>query len=517
MLTRACAIAVLATLPWMAGPAMGSTVRVQINSDLRTMVPGVNAADGITSGILSHVVEGLVAFGEAGDVKPLLAESIDVSDSGLAYTFKLRSGLTFHNGAKVTADDVKWSWDHYMANPEWRCQREFSGRGIGPAKVVRVDVVDPMTVSFTLDQPSAMFLANLANYSCAMAPVIHPSSLNPDGSWAKPVGTGPFRFVEWKQGEYVRLGRFDGYVSREGGLDGYTGSKNPFIDDVYFMVVPDPATAITALRSGALDIIPYLSPSDYSGLKDDETLNISVAPNMGMVTMLMQTRDPLLQNVKLRRALAAAIDPQGLVTAASDGLATRNNSIVPSSSSYHTAVHEEGYRYDPELAKTLLAEAGYKGEPLVIQTNQRLPWSYNVAIVAQSMLQAAGINATIEVLEWTTQLDRYWKGNYQLSAFPYSANLDPAFSYGAILGDKDELPQRIWEDEAALELNAQAMQTSDRAERQALFDRLHQLFLEQVPMLMLYNNIDLGASSKRIEGYRTWQARPRLWEVRVKD
>jgi len=498
----------------MAAPAMASSVRVQINSDLRTTVPGVNAADGITAGILLHTVEGLVAFGEAGDVKPLLAESVEVSKDGLAYTFKLRSGLHFHNGAPVAAEDVKWSWDYFMANAEWRCQREFDGRNA--TKVVEVKIVDPLTISFILDKPNAMFLATLAKPDCAMAPVIHKSSLNADGSWAHPVGTGPFRFVEWKRGEYVRLGRFDGYLSREGGLDGYTGSKRPFIDDVYFMVVPDAATAIAALRSGSLDIIPYLSPSDYGGLKDDKTLTISAAPNMGMVTLLMQTRDPLLRNLKLRQAIAAAIDSEQLIAGTSDGLATKNNSIVPSSSSYHTAVHDVGYRYDPALAKKLLAEAGYKGEELVIQTNQRLPWSYNVAIVTQSMLQAVGINAKLEVVEWTTQLDRYWKGNYQLSAFPYSAQLDPAFSYGNILGDKDVQPQKIWDDEEARALNAQSMQTGDRAERQALFDRLHRRFLEQVPMLMLYNNIDLGASSNRVEGYRTWQARPRLWEVRVK-
>ena len=495
-------------------PAGGSAVRVQISSDMRTMVPGIDAADGLTSGILLHLVEGLVAFGETGDVKPLMAEAVQVSPDGLSYTFQLRKGLRFHNGAEVTAADVEWSWGYFMRQGEWRCQREFDGRGI--AKVVGVRVEDPLTITFILDKPNAMFLATMARPDCAMAPVVHKSSLSADGTWARPVGTGPFRFVEWKRGEYVRLHRFEEYVSREGGVDGYTGSKQVFIDDLYFVVVPDTSTAIAALKSGAIDVIPYLSPSEYSALKNDPAITMSVTPNMGMITLLFQTRDPLLKNDTLRQALAAAVDTERLAAAASDGLARRNNSVVPSSSAYHTAVHDEGYRYDPVLAKRLLAEAGYKGERLVIQTNQRFPWSYNVAIVAQSMLQAAGVNVTLEVLEWTTQLARYWNGSYQISAFPYSAQLDPAFGYQTILGSKDEQPQKVWEDRTALALNAQAFRTADRASRQPLFDQLHRLFLRQVPMLMIYNNIDVGASARRIEGYQTWQARPRLWEVRIK-
>lgn len=511
-LARICLLSVFVGLGTV--PAAAAGLRVQINSDMRTTMPGVNAADGISNGIHLHIVEGLVAFGETGEVKPLLAESISVSQDGRTYSFKLRQGLRFHNGAPVTAEEVKWSWTYNMANAEWRCRREFDGHGV--AKVLDVATPDQETVVFTLDRPSAMFLPAMARPDCAMAPVIHRSSLHADGSWARPVGTGPFQFIEWKRGELIRLGRFADYRSREGGVDGYTGSKRPLVDELTFVVVPDSATAIAALKSGALDVIPYLSPSEFALLKDDPSLNISRSPNMGMITLLMQTRDPLLQNAKLRRAIAAAIDMEELTAAASDGLAHRNNSIVPSSSSYHSAAHDEGYRFDPALAKRLLAESGYRGEELVIQTNQRLPWSYNVAVVAQAMLQSAGIKVRLEVLEWTTQLDRYWKGNYQLSAFPYSAQLDPAFSYQNILGDKDQQPQKIWDDADARELNLRAMGTGNRDQRQALFDALHQRFLSQVPMLMLYNNVDLGVSRKVVVGYRTWQARPRLWEVTLK-
>ncbi len=502
-----------ATALALASPAIAAPLRVQINSDMRTSTPGVSAADGISNGIHLHIVEGLMAFGEAGDVKPLLAESVSVSPDGKTYSFQLRDGLRFHNGAAVTADDVKWSWDYFMGHGDWRCRREFDGSGI--AKVEQVTIPDSRTIVYRLDRPNAMFLAILARPDCAMAPVIHRSSLNPDGTWSKPVGTGPFRFLEWKRGEMVRLGRFENYANRGGPIDGYTGGKRPLVDEVQFTVVPDNATAIAALKTGNLDIIPYLSPSEFSGLKDDRTLQISRAPNMGMVTLLMQTQDPLLQDVRMRHAIAAAVDTEELALAASDGLAKRNNSIVPSTSSYHTTAHDEGYRFDPALARKLATEAGYKGEELVIQTNQRFPWSYNVAIVSQAMLQAAGFKVRLEVLEWTTQLDRYWKGNYQFSAFPYSAQLDPAFSYQNIIGDKTRLPQKIWDDDHARDLNQRTMETSDRASRQALFDALHRRFLSEVPMLMLYNNIDLGVSRQGVEGYRSWQARPRVWEVTI--
>ncbi len=517
MTRRGLASAALLMGAFTAGaPALASSLRVQLNADIRSTSPGVNRDDN-TDAVVLHVVEGLVAYGDNAEVKPLLAESVAVSDDGRTYTFKLRKGVKFHNGAELGSADVLWSWQHYM-NPktEWRCLAEHDGRG--RAKVEAVDAPDADTVVFRLDRPSALFLANLARTDCGMTGILHQDSVKPDGSWDKPVGTGPFRFTEWKRGEYIRLSRHEAYASRDGGPDGYAGSKRPLVDELRFIVVPDSSAAKAGLLRGDLDVVPNIPNADVRELEKEPKVQLSISTNMGTVGVLLQTRDPLLANVKLRQAIAAAIDTEQLVAAVTEGLGKRNNSIVPLTSRYYGAVEAQGYEHDPATARRLLAEVGYKGEPLVLFTNKRYPASFEAAVIVQAMLAAAGINVRLEVLEWATQLDRYNAGNYQMMAFLYSPRLDPALSFDAIMGPKDKQPRKVWDDPEAQALLDRAMVVSDPAERQRLFDELHRRFIAAVPMLMFYNGIDPGAVSRRVKGYRSSIfSKPLLWEVGLAD
>jgi peptide/nickel transport system substrate-binding protein len=499
----------------LAGSAFAaSAVKVQLNADIRSINPGVNRDDN-TDAVVLHIVEGLVAYGEDAQVKPLLAQSVAVSEDGKTYSFKLRQGVTFHNGASLTSADVVWSWNRYMdPKTEWRCLSEFDGRG--RAKVLSVAAPDPATVTFTLDSPSALFLANLARTDCGMAAVLHKDSLKPDGSFDKPIGTGPFKFGEWKRGEFVRLEKFAGYASLSGQVDGYAGGKRPLVDEVRFLVIPDSSTAKAALLRGDIDIVPDVANNEVRELRKSDKVEVAVVSNMGLVGLLIQTRDPLLQNVKLRQAIAAALDVPELVAAVTDGLGKPNNSIVPLMSSYHGPAQKQGYKFDPAAAKKLLQEAGYKGEPIVMLANKRYPQSFDSAVIAQQMLQGIGLNVSIEVLEWATQLDRYNKGNYQMQAFPYSARLDPSLSFESIMGPKDKQPRKVWDDPQSQALLDQSMLVSDKAQRQKLFDELHRRFIDQVPMVMLYNGLDAGVVSRKVKGYQpSILSKPRLWEVTV--
>ena len=234
-----------------------------------------------------------------------------------------------------------------------------------------------------------------------MTGIIHKDSLKADGSWDKPIGTGPFKFGEWRRGEFVRLSKFDGYANRgDGKPDGYSGSKRPLVNEVRFMVIPDSAAAKAALQRGNIDVVPDVANADVTELKTNPDLGLSIAQNMGISTLLLQTRDPLLSNVKLRQAIAAALDTPQIAAAVTEGLAKHNNSVVPLASAYHTAAHDQGYKYDPAAAQKLLQEAGYKGEPIVILANKRYPQTFASSVLIQAMLQSVGINATLEVLEW---------------------------------------------------------------------------------------------------------------------
>jgi peptide/nickel transport system substrate-binding protein len=502
----------LAALPGLAQAA--TTLRVQLPFDIRSINPGVNR-DHNTDGVVLHMVEGLVGYGEDTLPKPLLAEKVEISADGKTYTFTLRQGVKFHNGAALTSADVVWSWNRYMEpKTDWRCLSEFDGRG--QVKVEKVAAPDARTVTFQLDKPSGLFLASLARTDCAMAGVLHKDSVKADGSFDKPIGTGPFKLAEWKRGEYIRVERFADYAALPGAKDGLTGGKSPLVDEVRFVIIPDSATAKAALVRGDVDVVPDVANADVAELKKNDKVNLSITYGMGLVGLIIQTRDPVMGNVKLRRAIAAAIDTQELVAAVTDGIGKPNGSIVPALSAYHGPVKQQGIKYDPAAAKALLKEAGYKGEKIVMMANKRYPQSFDSAVIAQQMLQGIGLNIEIEVLEWATQLDRYNSGNYQMQAFPYSGRLDPSLSFESMTGPKDKQPRKLWDDPQVQALLDKSTVLSDRAERQAIFDELHKRFIADVPMVMLYNGIVGGASGKRVKGYTSsLTSLPRAWAVSV--
>jgi peptide/nickel transport system substrate-binding protein len=507
--------AVALALGGMSGTAWAQAaapLRISLTADIRSTEPGVNR-DSNSDAVVLHIVEGLVAYGEDAEVRPLLAKSIDISPDGKTYTFKLREDVKFHNGAPLTSAEVLWSWRHYTAEKSgWRCASEFDGRGT--VKVTGVEAPDAHTVVYRLEKPSALFLASLARTDCGGTGILHKDSVKADGSWDKPIGTGPFSLAEWKRGEYVRLTKFAGYANRGGARDGYTGSKRPLVDEVRFVIVPDDSTAKAALERGDIDIIEDLSNSDVPVLQKTPNIKVAYAPVMSMTALLLQTKDPLLSNPKMRQALAHAIDYAQLAGAVTEGLAQPNNSIVPLVSPYYDAAQKQGWSYDAALSQKLLQEAGYKGQELVLMTTKRYPQSYNSAVILQAMLQAVGINARLSVVEWATQLDRYNAGTYQMMAFPYSARLDAALNYEMVTGDKAKQPRKVWDSPEALKLIDAASVDTDHAKRQAAFDQLHQLFLTDVPSIPLYNGLDIGAYRADVKGYQPWAVKkPRAWEV----
>ena len=510
-------IAALAATLAAAPVAAQTTIKAALNADIRSIDPGVNRDD-VTDTVVLHIVEGLVALRENGTVGPLLAEKHAVSADGLTYTFTLRKGVKFHNGAPLTSADVLWSWNRYMdPKTNWRCLTEFDGRN--GLKVESVTAPNPQTVVMRINKPSGLFLDALARTDCAMAGVLHRDSVNADGSFKTPIGTGPFKFGEWKRGEYIVLNRFADYVSPPGKEpDGYTGAKRPLVDTVRFMVIPDPATTKAALLSGAVDQAQVLE-TDLLELSKATNVEVKTVGTAAREVILFQTRDPVLGNPKIRQAIAKAIDIRQLVSAVSVGLGKPNASAIFASSPFYSDEQRKGFTLDPAAAKRLLQEAGYKGEPIKLITNKRPARpTFNIALIAQQMLQSIGMNVELEVLEWATQLDRYNKGSYQAMAFSYSARMDPALAYEQFAGPKDKQPRKVWDTPEALALIDKASTSSNEAERRKLFDELHGRYLNDVPMLMLYNTVDIHANSKRLQGFTPWIAsKQRFWEVSFKN
>lgn len=493
-------------------PKQGGEIRIALPADITSSEPGVRRSSDSDT-VLHHVVEALVAYREDLTVAPMLAESYSLDDKGLAYTFKLRRNIKFHNGAALTSADVVWSWNR-MLDPatKWQCRNWYDGSQ--GTKITAIEAPDEQTVVFRLATPSALFLRYMADIQCITG-ILHKDSLTPGGEWNAPIGTGPFSFVEWRKGAFILLKRFQDYAPVNGEPSGFAGARIAHADLVRWMVIPDKATRKAALLAGQIDLAS-IDVSDMADLRSNATIRLQTTIGLSWNVLLIQTRDPLLSDVRVRRALAHAIDTTRLVEARTEGLGQPNASAVPRSSAAHTPAHDAGYKYDPDLARKLLKEAGYDGRVIKLQANQRLAYLYDTAILLQAMLKEVGFNVELEILEWATQLDRFNKGNFQLQSFRFSARLEPSLNYRTFTGSKDKDASNQWDDPEAVALLGSASAEVEPSRRQEIFDWLHRRMIEQVPIISLYNTLLVDASTTRITGFApTSLGKARAWGVWV--
>lgn len=485
---------------------------VALSSDIRSTQPGVNR-DANTDHVMVQIFEGLVASREDGTPGPLLADRIAISDDGRRYVFHLRSGIRFHNGAGMDAADVVWTWRRYLdPATSWLCLSEFDGsKG---ARIESVRALDPATVEFTLDRPQPLILSIMASSTCGGSPILHRSSVNPDGSWRWPVATGPYRLAAWKHGEYIDLASFPDYRSRAGSSDGFTGGKRALVPRVRWAVVRDGAARLEALIKGQVDIVLEAGLGELRELKRYPELKAISAPSNAFQVILAQSADPLLADRRIRRALALSIDRDAINKLATLGTGVPNASVIPVGSPYHGAVQSTGRERDLAQARRLLAAAGYHGQPITLTTNRRYVSMFNQALLVQSMAREAGINIRLDVSEWASALDRFRKGDYQLMSLTFSGRTDPYFDYALILADGQSGRGKPWRDPAAASLLRRSSFETDPAIRQALFDELHRRMLAETPLVVLYNPSSTINVRSNIHGLKPWSLGSlRLWNV----
>ncbi|MCR9194491.1 MAG: ABC transporter substrate-binding protein [Hyphomonas sp.] len=483
-----------------------------MKSDILGTQPGVDR-DGITDTLLHHIMEGLVSYDADVNVQPLLAESWEISEDGTTYTFTLRDDVMFHNGEPMTSAEVVWSWDRWLdLETGWACTDWYDGTE--DLEILSVTAPDESTVVFELNVANSLFLAQIANIQCLTA-IVHPDSVDAEGNWVEPIGTGPYMLSEWNQGVSVTIERFDDYTPASGPASAYAGERIAYLDAVEFIVVPETATALAGLQSGDLDLVDQIQPNDRNELNPD-LVTIHEAPSLEWNVLLMRVDNELMSDINMRRAVALAIDFAVLAQTASSGIVGYNPSTIPEGSVYHTAVQAEGYERDLEEVARLLEAAGYDGTPLQIQTNRRFNNMYQNAVIIQAMLAEAGINSELDVLEWAAHLDNYFNGQFQLSAFGYSARTDPALNYRSVLGE--DHPAFQWYNTDAIAMVNEAAVIGDPERRQALFDEVHRMMIEEVPTLNLYNAFTIDVTSNRLQGYQVWPAaKPYLWNVWIEE
>ncbi|MGL1921467.1 MAG: ABC transporter substrate-binding protein [Hyphomicrobiales bacterium] len=499
----------VASLSGTAIAEQSDTLNIRLNSDILSLEPG-GKRDNNTDFVIHSIYEGLVGYRTDLSVGGALAASWDVSNEGKTYTFKLREGVTFHNGQAMTAADVKASWDRLTAREDWRCNKDFTNpKGLD---VVEVKVIDDATVAFELAKAHGLFLKQLSAVQCQVV-VAHGDSWNADGSFNQPIGTGPFALDKWSRNNKVALKRFDSYSLSSEKSDGYAGKREALVANLNYIIVPDSNAAKGALETGEIDVLTGVSADDVEKLTA-AGLQVSTAQGLGWATLLVQTEDALLGNQKLRQAIASAIDYEQLAAAGSGGLADVNNSAVTGSSEYYSDALKVWPKFNIAQAKALAKEAGYNGEVIKIQTNQKYDFMYENAVIIQAMLVAAGFNAELEVLDWAAQLDNYLSGEFQLQSFGYSSRFDPGLLYSAFTGDKSTAPHRQWGSKEARDIVLSVNQTDDKMVRQASFEKLHAMMSEEIPIIPMYFFVVVHATGANVTGYSAWAGEsPLPWNV----
>lgn len=514
---RMAALAALMVAPQIAlaeAPEKGGVLTIALNSDIRSL--DASRRDANTDAILHHLYEQVVGYRDDLSVGPALADSWDISADGRAYTFHLRSGATYHNGDPVRAADVKWLFERRMAtaktdNP-WFCVPNFDGtQGF---KVTAIETPDDGTLVFRLDQPNGMFLIHLANVACNIW-AASPKNVDADGKWiaGSAIGSGPFKLGEWKKEQQIILNRFDGYKPSKAPGSGYSGDRTAYVDSAKYVIIPDKSSAEAALFAGQVDIMQTVPAARMEDLKS-KGAQIIYAPGLSFTAILVQTRDPLLSDVRIRKAIVQAIDMKQIAEVKTAGLSGYNASAVAQSSVYFDKAFLEWPGYDPEASKALLKEAGYKGQKIKLQTNSRYPGMYDNAVLIQAMLAGIGMNVELETLDWAAQLDNFLAGKFQLQSFGYSPLADPSLRYAGLIGDKGKDASSQWESAEAEALNIAAMKETDIEKRRGIFKQIHSLMAKDLPIFGLYYTPIIDAVGPKVRDYKVWPLdRVRAWGV----
>lgn len=492
--------------------AAQDTLRTMLSSDIRGLMPGISP-DNSTGTVLQNIYEGLVAWRADGSVAPMLAEKIETSADGLSVTFTLRQGVRFHNGAPLTAKEVAWTWERFLdPKQNWQCRTNFDGSRL--IHITGIEVLDERRVLFRLEKPSGVFLSMMARSDCDSSGIAHPDSVDAEGKWVKAIGTGPFRLEEWRRGQYVQLEKFPDYASRDEPTDGLAGGKHPLVDKIRFTLIPDSSTAKLALQSGNLDVWSEVAPTVIDDLKKTPGVVLRDSATAALNTIVMRQEDPVLADARVRQAIAHAIDTDGLREGLFAGYGQAGTSLVSSTSRYYGAVEKQGLAYDPELAKRLLREAKYAGQPVVITTNSQFAVMKDTAILVQSMLQSVGINAQVESIEFGAQLQRYFAARYQLMIWNVTPYLDPIFSFDRFIAAPDGPKDKMWRSPEANDLLGKLFAEGDENRRQPIYDDLHRLFVKEVPMVVWINRPTISGFRDTVKGLQPWSGlKTRFWNV----
>ncbi len=449
--------------------------------------------------ILMNVYDGLVRYKDGTlEVEPALATGWQISDDGTVYTFTLRDGVTFHDDSPFNAEAVKFNFDR-MLNED----HPYHDTGPFPlafffSAVESVDVVDDLTVSFTLNAPYAPFLSNLA-YPTGL--IVSPAAVAEHGAefGRNPSGTGPFTFAEWRSNEAVVI---------EANPDYWDGA--PELQAVVFRPITDANTRTAEMLAGGIDLmveVPPVALSEFQG--DAYTLHEQAGPHVWF--LILNAKEGPFANKLVRQAANYAVNKSALVNDVLEG--TAEIAAGPTPPAFAWAYNEdlEPYPYDPEKAKSLLAEAGAEGAELtffVTEGGSGMLDPIAMGTAIQADLEAVGFDVTIETYEWNTFLGEVnpgLEGKADMAEMAWMTN------------DPDTLPflalrTAAWPDQGGFnsgyysnpqvdDLLDAARVATDQDERARLYKEMQAIVHEDAPWVFVANWKQNAVTSDRVDGF----------------
>lgn len=472
------------------------TLVFAMNTDVQSLDPQIQN-DTTSEQVVKMLYNTLLKFEDDGTVVGDLAESWSVSEDKLTWTFNLKQGVKFHNGKELTSADVKATFDRAL-NAE--------AGGLRTTEIIKmftaVEAPDPYTVTITTDGPYGPMESLMCNMSLGImdADYIEQYGLDLGTSAEGENGTGPFKVVSWERDQEIVVERFDDYFG--------TPAK---LQTVVYTVIPEAASRVIALETGEVDVIDKPTDEDLARLEaDTENFTVLRKPTISQRLFRFGCNDPIISNTKVRQAIVYAIDRQAIIDALFTGSAYPSTApLAPVTFGYSDLGEIE---QDLELAKSLLAEAGYPdGFDTKIITTERYQNGIELAEIISQQLAEIGINAKIEVWEWSA-LSASWNGitadEFDQPIFIMGAGPSMRDADGGLRGlyttSETGLNDRNYGFYSNAEVDAlieQGMQETDQQKRVEIYKEAMEILYREDPVAFwLFDMYGLAITSSKVEG-----------------
>ncbi|MEA1854463.1 ABC transporter substrate-binding protein [Cytobacillus sp. OWB-43] len=472
----------------------GGTLVFGRGGDSTSLDPAITT-EGEAFKVTKNIFETLVEFGEQDtELHPGLATDWETSEDGLTQTLKLREGVKFHDGTDFNAEAVVFNFERWMAGNKEQFYYYNSQFG---DKVDSVTAVDDYTVEVKLNTAIAPFYKNLA-----MSPfgIASPTAIVEHGDkfLENPVGTGPFKFQEWKRNDRITIVKNEEYWDE--GL--------PKLDSVIFRSIPENSARLNALASGEVDLIDGVNFSDVQQIEDNPDLQTFERPTMNVAYVgLTNTRGPLQEKL-VRQALNHAVNKEEIIDAFYAGAADPAvNPMPPVISGYNDEI--EDYPYDPEKAKELLKEAGYEdGFEMELWAmpvpRPYMPDGQKIAEALQADFAEIGVKAKIVSYEWGTYLEKANNGEADSFLLGWTGDNGDADNFLYVLLDEDAIGSNnytYYKNSEVHDLLLEAQATTDQAKRDELYKQAQVIIKEDAPWIPLVHSRPILAGKSNIKNF----------------